>query len=121
MSKKKKIIIEEYFVDKKGQETVDLKSKIKLKTEGSGINLSRKFTLKNHGEGWTNPKEKRASIEIYDSINELGAPEIIIKTSSGSTYEMTLLELANIRDIANHFNDFGHNILTKTRVINEKK
>jgi len=118
---KKKIIIEEYFVDKNGKETVDLKSKIKVKTEGSGVNQSRKFTLKNHDDRWTKPKEKRASIEIYDSINQLGAPEIIIKTSRGNTYEMTLLELADIRDIANHFNDFGHNILTKTRVVNEEK
>ena len=118
---KKKIIIEEYFVDKNGKETVELKSKIKVKTEGSGVNLSRKFTLKNHDDRWTKPKEKRASIEIYDSINQLGAPEIIIKTSRGNEYTMTLLELADIRDIANHFNDFGHNILTKTRVVNEEK
>jgi len=118
---KKKIIIEEYFVDKNGKETVDLKSKIKIKTKGSGVNQSRKFTLKNHDDRWTKPKEKRASIEIYDSINQLGAPEITIKTSRGNEYTMTLLELADIRDIANHFNDFGHNILTKTRVINEEK
>jgi hypothetical protein len=114
---KKKIIIEEYFVDKNGKENVDLKSKIKMKRSGSGVNLSRKFTLKNHDDRWTRPKEKRASIEIYDSINELGAPEITIKTSQGKEYNMTLLELADIRDIANHFKDFDQNILTETRVV----
>lgn len=118
---KKKIIIEEYYVDKNGKDNPDMKSKIKFKRAGSGINESRKFTIKNHGEGWTRPKEKRASIEIYDSINQLGAPEIVIKTSRGNTYEMTLLELADIRDIANHFKDFDQNILPNTRVINEKK
>lgn len=122
MSKKKKIIIEEYYKDKSGKLITDnIFSKITMKFTEAGLNSERKFTLRNHAGPWTKPKEKRASITIYDSANQIGAPEITIKTALGNEYTMTLLELADIRDITNHFRDLGQNIFTDTRVISEEK
>lgn len=111
---KKKIRIKE--IDPKSKDDLQLPSKIIMKTSGEGLNFCRKFKIKNDGGLWTKPDETRLSFKLYDSLNNLGKPEVTITLRNGNTVSMSFLDLANLRDILCHTQDLGVNLFNDTVV-----
>lgn len=92
-------------------------SKITLKSSKSG--RKRKLTIQNNGGSWTEPKKKRLSITIRDSLFT-DKPEVTIELRSGKIAEMTFLDLCDITDIMKHQKDLGMNLMCETRVMDDK-
>ena len=110
----KKIRIKE--ICPKSQENLKLPSKIIMKTSGKGVNFCRKFKIKNDGGSWIEPKKTRLSFEVYDSVNQLGKPEVTIKLRDGKEAVMSFLDLADLRDILVHMKDLEVNYFNDTIV-----
>lgn len=111
---KKKIRIKE--ICPKNKDDLQLPSKIIMKTSGEGLNLYRKFKIKNDGGLWTNPDETRLSFKVYDSSNTLGKPEVTITLGDGKEVVMSFLDLAYLRDILVHMKDLEVNYFNDTVV-----
>lgn len=116
---KKKIRIKE--ICPKRKDDLQTPSKIIMKTSGEGLNLCRKFKIKNDGGLRTNPTGTRLSLKVYDISNTLGKPEVTIKLGNGREVTMSFLDMANLRDILFHIPDFDVPYFNDTIVVESEK
>jgi len=112
MKKIKTIKIEEF----EGGSLQNTPSKITLKRS----RYKRKITIRNDGGNWVNPKAKRVSIVIRDSI-KTEKPEVSIEVRGGQLVSMSFLDLCDIYDIMKHQKDLGLNLTTETRVVENEQ
>jgi hypothetical protein len=111
----KKTSIKIVEIDSKTKKELGSPSKITLKEYKKA---KRKLTIRNNGEGWVQPKAKRISITIRDSIiNPEGKPEVTMKLREGNEVSMTFLDLCDIYEIMKHTKDLGMNLMDETEVI----
>ena len=114
---KKKTVVKIKELDPKTKEDLDLPSKITMTESGKGLDYYRKIKIQNDGGSWTNPKEKRLSLKLYDSCNSSGKPEVTIKLRNGSTISMSFLDMCNLFDILAHSKDLGLNLFNDTELV----